>query len=233
MLSDPAKKFSKWPLEEFFRTGEEETLKILAIVTELGCPRGRNTALDFGCGVGRLTRALSRYFTRCYGVDISECMVNKAAEINSSVTNCEFSVNKGSNLNSFPDGYFDFIICRLVLQHLPQRTLALAYIAEFLRTLALDGLLVFQMPTYIPLHNRLQPRRRAYRVLKKLGANSSFLYKFLGLHPVRMISLSQEHVLSHVRREKGQVLRIVPDEFPSGIKLRSNTYFISKYESLG
>lgn len=228
MLSDPAKKYSKWPLEEFFRTGEEEALRLLAIATELGCPRGRNTALDFGCGVGRITRALSSYFTRCFGVDISEQMVNKATKINSSVTNCEFIVNKESNLNGFPDSYFDFIICRLVLQHLPQRTLALSYVTEFLHKLVPNGLLVFQMPTYIPLHNRIQPRRRAYRVLKKLGANSSFLYKFLGLHPVRMISLSREHVLAHVRKEKGQVLRIVQDEFPSGINLRSNTYFISK-----
>lgn len=36
------------------------------------------SALDFGCGVGRLMRALSGYFTHCPGVDISERMVREA-----------------------------------------------------------------------------------------------------------------------------------------------------------
>ncbi|MGB6483368.1 MAG: class I SAM-dependent methyltransferase [Candidatus Acidiferrales bacterium] len=228
VLSDPARKFGKWPLEEFFHTGEEEVRGILSLAAKLHCPYQRHRALDFGCGVGRITRALSPYFTHCYGVDVSEQMVNNAKELNSFATNCEFIVNKESNLERFPDGYFDFITSRLVLQHLPRRTLALSYIAEFVRTLVPGGLLVFQMPTHIPLRNRVQLRRRAYRVLKKLGLNSSFLYNFLGLHPVRMISLSRERVLSHICKEKGRVLLFTPDEFPSGVQLRSNTYFISK-----
>lgn len=44
----------------------------------LGHPRERGVALDFGCGVGRLTRALAAFFDRATGVDISSSMIEEA-----------------------------------------------------------------------------------------------------------------------------------------------------------
>ena len=38
-------------------------------------------ALDFGCGVGRLARALSTRFERCYGVDASDEMVEQGSTV--------------------------------------------------------------------------------------------------------------------------------------------------------
>jgi predicted TPR repeat methyltransferase len=38
----------------------------------------RRAELDFGCGIGRLTRALSPELDECYGVDVSLRMVRLA-----------------------------------------------------------------------------------------------------------------------------------------------------------
>ncbi len=47
-------------------------------------------ALDFGCGVGRLTQALADYFNEVAGVDVSPTMVNKALEYNKKPTKFHF-----------------------------------------------------------------------------------------------------------------------------------------------
>ena len=75
ILSYSDRKFGAWDREEFFRTGEVEIEELMARAEELGRPVGRASALDFGCGVGRLTRALSAHFESCLGLDISETMV--------------------------------------------------------------------------------------------------------------------------------------------------------------
>src|SRR5690348_1397015 len=93
ILSDPAKKFGKWNLDAFYLTGEQEILKLMDSVRDLGYPRVMDSALDFGCGLGRLTRALSNYFSRCVGVDISEEMIRRAKDLNASNPRCEFLAN--------------------------------------------------------------------------------------------------------------------------------------------
>ncbi len=35
-------------------------------------------ALDFGCGIGRLTQLLCKFFKKCIGVDISKEMIKLA-----------------------------------------------------------------------------------------------------------------------------------------------------------
>lgn len=49
-------------------------------------------ALDFGCGVGRLTQALGARFDEVVGIDISSSKVKLAEELNTS-PNCKFVVN--------------------------------------------------------------------------------------------------------------------------------------------
>jgi ubiquinone/menaquinone biosynthesis C-methylase UbiE len=73
------------------------------VSTKLGHPMQRESALDFGCGVGRLTRALSRYFNQSYGIDISASMIKKAQELNQSYPNCQFIFNDKADLRFFSD----------------------------------------------------------------------------------------------------------------------------------
>ncbi len=131
VLTDPKGKFGKWDVDEFFTTGQKDMAVVLATAEELGYPKQRETALDFGCGVGRLTRGMAKYFKHCHGIDISESMIAKAKELNQAFPNCQFSVNYADHLGMFPDNQFDFICSNIVLQHLPTRTMIKSYIAEF------------------------------------------------------------------------------------------------------
>ena len=86
--------------EEFFRSGADEVAAVLAEAERLGRPAQRERALDFGCGLGRLTRALAGSFAECVGVDISATMVERARELNAAVPGCTFVVNTEPHLRA-------------------------------------------------------------------------------------------------------------------------------------
>ena len=51
-----------------------------ALELELKRVRGREAALEIGCGPGRLMRPLSRHFAEIHGVDVSDEMIRLAQE---------------------------------------------------------------------------------------------------------------------------------------------------------
>ena len=55
ILTDPARKGGRWTADEFFATGVTEIGAVMAAARALGLPARRRRALDFGCGLGRLT----------------------------------------------------------------------------------------------------------------------------------------------------------------------------------
>ncbi len=217
ILADPNRQHGRWDLEEFFATGVREVSELLRAAEELGCTPDRGRALDFGCGVGRLTRALSAEFEECVGVDISGEMIRSARELNADRQNCRFLVNVAPDLTLFESGTFDFVLSLIVLQHMPSGQAALGYVAEFLRVLRPGGLLVFQLPTEIALRNRRQLRRRAYTLLRELGVSERFLYGRAGLHPVRMIAVPRAKVEAAVAESGGVVVQAAPDHLAGGM----------------
>lgn len=78
VVSEPTRRFGGWDEREFFATGETEVAEILARGHELGVPRSTHDALEFGCGLGRITRALAARYDRVVGVDISTEMLERA-----------------------------------------------------------------------------------------------------------------------------------------------------------
>jgi ubiquinone/menaquinone biosynthesis C-methylase UbiE len=202
ILSAPEKRFSKWGLDEFLGTGREEISSLMQSAGELGLPKQRRRAIDFGCGVGRLTRALHEYFPECQGVDISQGMLEKAQEL---APGCRF--RQANDLQSFPARHADLIYCSMVLQHQPDNKRAAELIADMVRVLAPGGLLVFQMPLHIPLRNRLQLRRRAYRLLRAFRVSYAFAYERMKLSPIRMTSLPQTTVERIVSAGNGVIVQ--------------------------
>jgi ubiquinone/menaquinone biosynthesis C-methylase UbiE len=203
IMSAPEKRFGSWEINEFLRTGQEEISGLMQTAGGLGLPRQRRRAIDFGCGVGRLTRALREYFPECAGVDISTGMLQKARQL---APDCEF--REANDLQSFPDQHADLIYSSLVLQHQPDVARVTALIADMVRVLAPGGLLVFQMPLHLPLRNRIQLRRRAYRLVRALGLTHTTAYERLKLSPIRMLALSQRRVEETVRGAKGIVVSV-------------------------
>lgn len=77
-------------------------------------PRGR--ALDFGCGVGRLTIPLADHFQAVVGLDISQGMLEEARR-NSAGRNIAYLPS--DDALSHVEGTFDFVGSVIVLQHIP------------------------------------------------------------------------------------------------------------------
>src|SRR5450759_126117 len=75
VLSRPEKSGNRWGSDEFFKTGIEEIEGVMTHIGGLGITVRRSRALDFGCGPGRLTQALTSHFDQVDGVDISPSLL--------------------------------------------------------------------------------------------------------------------------------------------------------------
>lgn len=142
----PDKRGGGWEADEFFRHGQREIDAMLDHLDAKGLRGdGRDVALDFGCGVGRLTQALGLEYDYVIGADISAEMVKQAKELNRRGVRVEY-VNTGAHLlDEFEPGIFDLIYSRITLQHMPA-DLQHGYVREFVQLLAPEGLAVFQIP---------------------------------------------------------------------------------------
>jgi SAM-dependent methyltransferase len=141
ILTDHRRVGGKWDVAEFMDTGEGEINTVMHHLASIRCrPNYAGNALDFGCGVGRVTQALARRFASCVGVDISQQMIEKAESLNR-YPHCRYVTNSAERL-PFADASFSFIYSNIVLQHMPQR-FSTAYLREFVRVLAPGGILVF------------------------------------------------------------------------------------------
>jgi SAM-dependent methyltransferase len=146
ILTDPAKTGGRWDADEFFATGIREIGAVMEQAAAWGKPVARRSALDFGCGIGRLSQALAEYFDHVYGVDISSKMIELAREHNRKGARVEYRCNLVTNLGEFETGSIDMIYSWITLQHVRPRYAA-RYMQEFLRVLAPGGLLLFQYPS--------------------------------------------------------------------------------------
>jgi 2-polyprenyl-3-methyl-5-hydroxy-6-metoxy-1,4-benzoquinol methylase len=135
-----------WDEEQFFETGVSEINGVLEYLNALGVSLVWDRALDFGCGVGRLTQALAGHFQSCLGIDIAASMIERARGYNRYGSRCEYRVNQTPDLNQLADNSFDFIYSNIVLQHM-EPELSKKYIAEFIRVLKPGGVAVFQIPS--------------------------------------------------------------------------------------
>ena len=144
VLSDPAKRNRAWDLNEFFETGRRDISRVWRELRTLGHPQPSGDALDFGCGVGRLTQALAPSFQRVTGVDISPTMIRLAERLNRFPDRVHYRLNTRADLLLLPAASLDFVYSDIALQHIPPDQ-SRAYIAEFLRVLRPGGLSVFQL----------------------------------------------------------------------------------------
>jgi 2-polyprenyl-3-methyl-5-hydroxy-6-metoxy-1,4-benzoquinol methylase len=143
IITDPAKANGGWNAEEFFEHGCKEITGALRHLKHLGHRTGGGRALDFGCGIGRLTQALSERYERVDGVDISVEMVRQARSYGS--RRCRFHHNPVADLSLFDAGTFDLVYSMIALQHMPQ-DMQEGYVREFFRVLKPGGVAMFHTP---------------------------------------------------------------------------------------
>ena len=147
ILSEPDKRGRRWQLEEFFATGETQVTHWLQRAADAGITVRGEHAVDFGCGIGRLTQALGRHFERVTGIDISETMLSIARGVNASPSRVAYVHNVRDDLACIPDACADAVISHITLQHM-KRQQAERYLQEFFRISRRGALICFQLPSH-------------------------------------------------------------------------------------
>ena len=147
ILSETEKRGGGWDVSRFFEVGVNEIGSLLYQLDSQGIEVGRGAALDFGCGVGRLTQALAPHFDRVVGVDISSSMQELATKVNRFPQTVSYICNQAADLKVLQSGSFDFVVSSIVLQHI-RPDIAVSYVREFCRVLAPGGVGVFQLPSH-------------------------------------------------------------------------------------
>ncbi len=134
-------------MEEFLATGESDVSRFVGFLRKhahLSPPLG--DVLDFGCGVGRLSRAWASRAKSVTGVDVAPTMIQMAEKVLREFPNARVCVNVENNLRQFSDKSFDVVASYITIQHIPPAA-ALTYLSELCRLLRPGGVLIFQAIT--------------------------------------------------------------------------------------
>lgn len=204
ILTDPRMKDRRWETEAFFETGRREIDALMHHAASLEVPLVRHRAMDFGCGVGRLTRALAVHFDEVYGVDISPAMLRLAREYNSHIPNCIFVQNPDPSFRAVPVSDFDLIYSTITLQHMPPRH-AMRYLRGLVGRLRPGGLLVFQLVDRCrrPLVGR--PCNTLYQEIVRR-------YLLRAQPAMDVYGLEKQRVIALVEQSGCRMLRVEPND---------------------
>ena len=219
----------RWDLDEFYGLGEKDIAAFFEEARVVGAEPRREAALDFGCGVGRLSRALATRFTTVHGVDISAPMVEQAQRlVGAEFANCTFQVSTSERL-PYAAGSFDLVVSNLVLQHMPPR-LAQRYVGEFLRVLARDGVAIVQVPSeqrqgassrnpVVRFAMNALPSKWREEIMRRRGVP--------GPRDLPMHGIPRSKMLRGIERRGGQVVACIEDG-AAGQNWRSFHYIVRR-----
>jgi len=138
-----------WDEDQFFRSGVDwlnrcRDIAYLCLGKFGPVELSGRSALDFGCGIGRMTRALSASYEHVLGVDISEEMIHQARLLNKNPS-VHFRIVERYPLE-LPERSFDLVFSTIAIQHIPPPHNG-AYLRALLRLVADDGIGLFDMPS--------------------------------------------------------------------------------------
>ncbi|MBO9574938.1 MAG: class I SAM-dependent methyltransferase [Sphingobium sp.] len=143
--------------DAFFGSGRQHVEERLAAAERHFGPVARRRALEFGCGVGRLTLPLASAFGEIAALDIAPAMLAEAERNaqRSGFDNIRFALS--DDRLSEAHGQFDLVMSCIVLQHIPVRR-GLHILQELLGRVAPGGVAAIQL--CIGRHDSLASRLR-------------------------------------------------------------------------
>jgi len=160
--------------DEFFSLGEKHVEHFLSIIKEHLDPSfAPHRALDFGCGVGRITIPLALHVEQVVALDISDSMLKEAKR------NCEQAGVQNVTLVKSDDrltrlsGSFDFLHSFIVFQHIPRQR-GEVILNGMLRHLAGNGVGALHF-TYASSASQWR------RVLGRVRATAPYVHNFVNL----------------------------------------------------
>ena len=163
--------------DEFFKSGYEHINRIWnEIENHLHAKFSPHSALDFGCGVGRLVVPLAERVGKVTGIDISEKMLDKAEENakNFGFKNTEyFQTDEFFKTNKHK---FDLIHSSIVFQHINPK-IGLDIFENLVKILNENGIGVIQFAYKNPSSKFAALRFKIYRDFPFLHSIRNFLKK--------------------------------------------------------
>ena len=223
VYSDPQRR-GTWTVEEFLATGEAEIASVMVGLEARDAMPRLGRALDFGCGLGRLTRALAGRFDEVTGVDASKAMIAEAEHLNAGATNCRFVLNEQPVLAALPTESYDFVLSLITLQHVSSRVAIRRYIREFVRVAAPGGIIVFQLPTSVGWQIRLHPLRLCNRALRAVPVAPRWALRSVMSHSMRVMALPESEVRSILTSCGAEIVDVVADNRTGTAAAPSRTY---------
>jgi len=102
---------------ELWSTGDRDLQQLLQEleISELN----QLTALELGCGVGRLLKGANKFFQKLTGVDVSKEAISKASKLLEKDINIELRLSDGTSLDFIADDSIDFVYSFGVLSNMP------------------------------------------------------------------------------------------------------------------
>jgi 2-polyprenyl-3-methyl-5-hydroxy-6-metoxy-1,4-benzoquinol methylase len=192
VLTAPELRHGGWShrLDDFYSSGRTEVRRIFETLPP---DAGYDRALDWGSGTGRLTFALLDQCAHVTAVDVSRSML---ATLTGRAREHGLAPRVTPTLvaDVRPAADHDLAVCLLVLQHLRSR----ADMTDALRTLVaclrVGGYLVVEIPEWpLTMRAQVQPRFRAYQVLRAFGVEPARLHDH-GLSGISMRCLTHKVV---------------------------------------
>ncbi len=200
---------------EFYATGRPHVTQLFGSLERNGVDFGGfKSCLDYGCGVGRITRHLAEQFEQVFAYDISLAHLRCAEDyfVTQKISNVELQqLRRVQDVAALPK--VDVAYSMIVLQHNPPPVIG--YIIDgLLRSLNPGGVAFFQVPTY------------------RLGYNFSvanYLVTDLSKNEMEMHVLPQSRIFEIVYGAGGRVLEVMDDGW-TGIRYKevSNTFVVQK-----
>lgn len=202
-------------LKKFYSSGQGDLQRIQFYLDRSGIDYSNfSTALEYGCGLGRVTYWLATMFNQVHAYDISRPHLAGAEEHlkREGIENVAFHhLSKVADVSTLEK--VDFIYSVIVLQHNPPPLIGII-LREIVRALNTGGVALFQIPTY------------------KFGysfALNDYLDERMNKTDMEMHVLPQREVFRIIREEGGEILEVIEDLCAgNNYKSLSNTFLIKK-----
>lgn len=148
--------FPEASLEDYYTSGQAT---VDSLLTRFAPNGGRKRALDIGCGLGRLTFALTDHFAQVTGIDICDRLLDsvRARQLTEHTTNL---IARRVDEPWESDGPFDFVVSLYVMQHVSTWQQIDSYLDSIESTLAPEGVAI--------LHFETRPQTLGYRMRSHL-----------------------------------------------------------------
>jgi len=128
--------------KEFWESGRDSFFKLIVNddMIKARFKPYENTAVDLGCGIGRITLFMATYFDKVTGLDISKEMIKRAKKKTRGIVDRIDYIETDGETIPMDDNSTDFVFSYLVFQHIKDRKMVEKNFKEVYRVLKPKGL---------------------------------------------------------------------------------------------